>query len=322
MKHSILIISITALVLEIALSACSAIQTATLSPPAPTGDTGGEPTTFPVVPSVTATAANPLAGTHWNLVSYGAPGQEKPVISGSQIMLVFEGDSRAGGTTGCNSYSSPYQVQGETITFGEITSNLIACADQDVGAQEVAFLQALASAERFEHGEGRLAIFSSGGLVNNFEAVEDESAWVRAEFGDAWDISYPLGWSVNQLGAHEGAVSLNGMIADQRYIVSLSFPIGQFPESLAEWAEKEVAGQPEDTRAVQVTDAQAAGVPAVIIQFEQGGANFFHVYLDKSAQQNRRLVVMQPAEGFRGDPVVMRLFLERFLKEMRAPAGS
>jgi heat shock protein HslJ len=151
MNQNHVLSSIAIVLVILALSACSGSPTAAPSPTA---------------------GADPLAGTQWTLVSYGAPGQEEPALPGAQVTLAFEANGQAGGNAGCNSYGGSYQVQGDTIAFGEIASTLMACADAAVGAQETDFLQALGTAERFEMGDRRLAIFySNGAQVLNFQAA-------------------------------------------------------------------------------------------------------------------------------------------------------
>jgi heat shock protein HslJ len=116
--------------------------------------------------------ADPLANTQWELVSMGAPGAEAPVIAGSQVTLAFEADGRAGGESGCNTYGGNYRVDGDAITFDEVASTLMACADQAVMDQEQRFFLALQNAGTFELSGDNLAIQSADGQsVLNFTAA-------------------------------------------------------------------------------------------------------------------------------------------------------
>jgi len=77
--------------------------------------------------------------------------------------LKFGEDGRAGGSTGCNSYSGTYQVRGDTISFGRLISTKRACLDQNANQQEQRFLTALESANRFRLASDRLTIMSVRG---------------------------------------------------------------------------------------------------------------------------------------------------------------
>lgn len=110
-----------------------------------------------------------LENTQWNLVSFGAPGAEQAVMEGSGITLMLAG-GQAGGYGGCNSYSSTYQVEGNMITFAEITRTLRACADDSITEQEDRYLAALSSASQYQiEGDQLLISYDNGNGVLIFE---------------------------------------------------------------------------------------------------------------------------------------------------------
>lgn len=114
-----------------------------------------------------------LAGTSWRLVSFGEPGSETPVIDGSEITLIFEVGNQAVGSGGCNSYNAGYTVSDQELTFSEIISTLIACADESLTLQEQAYFAALQSSSEFEMTNGQLKIwYNDGQQVLNFESNE------------------------------------------------------------------------------------------------------------------------------------------------------
>lgn len=102
-----------------------------------------------------------LENTQWNLVSLGAPGAQQPLIEGSTITLMLAG-GQAGGSGGCNSYGGTYQVEGNNISFGEITRTLRACADDRVTEQEDRYLQALETAGEYQIEGDQLQITYDG----------------------------------------------------------------------------------------------------------------------------------------------------------------
>lgn len=52
------------------------------------------------------------------------------LIPNSAITIVFE-DGNAGGSSGCNSYSGSYEIDGNGITFGPIAATLMACMEPE-----------------------------------------------------------------------------------------------------------------------------------------------------------------------------------------------
>jgi heat shock protein HslJ len=116
---------------------------------------------------------NSLANTRWMLESFGLAGAETPIIEGTAVTLQFDVNGQADGSGGCNSFGTTYQVQNSTLTVGEITSTLMACADEGVTEQEQVYLQALQSAQSFTQTENNLTIQYDNGQGNlNFSGVD------------------------------------------------------------------------------------------------------------------------------------------------------
>ncbi|HMM27213.1 MAG TPA: META domain-containing protein [Aggregatilineaceae bacterium] len=107
--------------------------------------------------------ASNLAGTQWQLASYGTPGAETPVAAGSAVTLSFESADRLGGNGGCNSFGGEYTVQGNMLTISGIVSTLMACANAAVGQQEQVYLSALRTAYGFERLDDQLIIHYGSG---------------------------------------------------------------------------------------------------------------------------------------------------------------
>ena len=107
--------------------------------------------------------------SQWSLVSFGEGGTEAPVIEGSAITLEFGEEGQAGGSGGCNSYGAKYEVKGNTLAIQEITSTLMACADEPVMQQELQYLGALESASSFEiNGDTLTVLYNDGKGRLNF----------------------------------------------------------------------------------------------------------------------------------------------------------
>ena len=115
---------------------------------------------------------NSLAGTRWQLVSFGAPGDETPVIEGSAITLEFGLDGQSTGSGSCNSYGGEYHAQDSTLSFNQIIQTEMACVDTGLMDQEQHYFQALQTAGRFELTQDQLMIWydDGQGVLNLIQA--------------------------------------------------------------------------------------------------------------------------------------------------------
>jgi heat shock protein HslJ len=101
-----------------------------------------------------------LAGTAWTAVLVGG----KATVLGSEPTAAFTTD-QVRGSTGCNSYSGPYQYSAGTIAFGDLATTLIGCAGT-LSDVEQGFVKALDGATTVSMDpDGRLIIDGSGGSI-------------------------------------------------------------------------------------------------------------------------------------------------------------
>ena len=136
-------------------------------PTLPTSTTPGTviPRTPGVTPDATGQSTAPtvastgLENTRWQLVALGLTGAETPVITDSTITLAFNVGGEVGGSAGCNSYGGTYTIEAGRLVFSEIVSTLMACTDQAVTEQEMAYLAALQTAGRFAITDGMLTLW-------------------------------------------------------------------------------------------------------------------------------------------------------------------
>ncbi len=111
-----------------------------------------------------AAPANPLDGP-WTVTGYnnGAGAVVSPV-EGSEITVTFTADGQVFGSTGCNSFSGPFTVQGDTIAVGQLGLTMMACEDA-LMAQESQFLAALQTPAAIEVSGGMVTLRDADGAM-------------------------------------------------------------------------------------------------------------------------------------------------------------
>jgi heat shock protein HslJ len=90
------------------------------------------------------------------------------------------------GNTGCNEYSSPFEVDGATIRAGPVTAQLVTC-DEDVMRMEAAFIRALEAATSWSVHDQTLTLRGRGG-----EPELEFAAIVPLVFDDLTDAGWRL----------------------------------------------------------------------------------------------------------------------------------
>ena len=97
--------------------------------------------------SVTETAPeNPLAGTRWQVASLSDAevGGVGLVLPGTTLTMAFDSTGKVNGSSGCNTYSASYLVEGSQLAFTPPTGTNILCSTPDgIMEQEAAFLELL-----------------------------------------------------------------------------------------------------------------------------------------------------------------------------------
>jgi heat shock protein HslJ len=114
-------------------------------------------------PTLLPPAADEIAGTQWQLVSFGAVGAEVPVVAGTSLTLAFDEHGQASGQGGCNSFGGQYKADSQTISFTALAQTLRACVDDSANQQEAKYMAALDSTGRYTLNGDQLTIFYDGG---------------------------------------------------------------------------------------------------------------------------------------------------------------
>ncbi|MDC9824489.1 META domain-containing protein [Devosia sp. ZB163] len=95
------------------------------------------------------------------------------VIDNLQTTLEIAADGKVSGSGGCNRFSGSAKVDGDTVTFGDLASTMMACTEAAMN-QEHKFHAALAAARTFRIDAGQKKLFLSdaaGKVVLQFTAM-------------------------------------------------------------------------------------------------------------------------------------------------------
>jgi heat shock protein HslJ len=107
-----------------------------------------------------AQTSPPLEGTYWRAIELAG----KPTLSEEserQPHLVFQVSGRVSGADGCNAVTGTYQVNADTVSFGQLAGTQTACLNRS--ETERAFRDALRSAARLVITGNRLELFNAAG---------------------------------------------------------------------------------------------------------------------------------------------------------------
>jgi len=134
--------------------------------------------------SACSSAPESLESASWQLTDLGGV----PPIPGSVATIQFDATGSVNGTTGCNSYSGPYETQRADIEMGPLRTTLMACPGA-LGVQETAFFAVLERTTSYGIEGDTLTFFNShSDTIATFTRLSNELP------GTAWDVtSYNTG---------------------------------------------------------------------------------------------------------------------------------
>lgn len=108
-----------------------------------------------------------LAGTDWQLVMVAGSGVPEIAVPAEVLAWLATDGVTAWGSTGCNSWSGPVAIDGETIDFGDAAMTMMACGEP-AGSFETAFLGHLAEVDRWRIADGALELLAGDAPLLRF----------------------------------------------------------------------------------------------------------------------------------------------------------
>jgi len=138
---------------------------ATPTPTEPPPTSTPTPTELPPTATPTPTepsAANPLAGTSWQMTSYYNGQAMVSALVGTEVTVFFGDDGSVSGSAGCNTYSASYTVDGNSLSVGVPVATKMVC-DVEIMAQENIFLADLMSSVGYEISGDTLSTWDETG---------------------------------------------------------------------------------------------------------------------------------------------------------------
>jgi hypothetical protein len=145
-----------------------------------------------------------------------------------------------------------------------------------------------------------------------------ELVWVREQFSTAWNIEYPVTWTVNRAGLHEGRLSLHGDYRGQTYEIRLSYPLFTDPDlrdnfTLKFWVEHDLR---DATSVDSIEDLTVAGADAKYargVVTQQGPSPTHRLYIWRYGNANPRFVYIQQVGDGPTNMQAMTEVIDRFI---------
>ena len=157
------------------------------------------------------TGAAPFEGTPWVLMS----SLDVAGVAGAAPSATFA-DGTVGGATGCNRFSAPYTVDGDSLEIGTIASTQMAC-EPPLDAVERAYVAALAEVTGWSLEFDELTLSDAdGGEVLRYTAMKPVGDWVATGFLQVDGFTSPIaGTEITATFGLDG--SLSGSAGCNRY---------------------------------------------------------------------------------------------------------
>ncbi len=208
------------IILGILLTACGGGEPAPPTQPPAVTEQAVEPAPTDIPPTpVPFVDLDQVYDLLWVLVGFGDAVDPTVVERDTLITLVFSGDGTVSGSSGCNNYSSSYELETDgTMSFTSPFAATMMHCPQGMD-QEAAYLAALQNAQNLAiTQEGRLEIFYESGQPFDEKLVYAQgetplvgTQWLLVAFGDSGaPTSVEVGTTITVIYSDDGNVSGSG----------------------------------------------------------------------------------------------------------------
>jgi heat shock protein HslJ len=128
----------------------------------------------------------PLVGPLWEFAGFvDASGTVRSALAGTEITATFDEEGSLSGSSGCNSYSTTYEVSGDQMSIsGPIAATMMMCPTPGVMEQEGEYLAALESVSSYAIDAKQLILYNAQGQPILTYAVQEPTPLV----GTQWDL--------------------------------------------------------------------------------------------------------------------------------------
>ncbi|GMQ86088.1 MAG: hypothetical protein BMS9Abin07_1660 [Acidimicrobiia bacterium] len=135
--------------------------------------------------------ASSLENSAWALTGV----EDRQVPPEIVATAIFTADGQVGGTTGCNSFSGPYETDGSSISIGPLRQTLAGCVDPDAQVIEGTYLIVLETVDSYTIDNDTLVLTDDdSGISARFDRFEANLA------GTSWNaISINTGSAVRSV---------------------------------------------------------------------------------------------------------------------------
>lgn len=113
-----------------------------------------------------------LVDGHWKLEELDGRPAVGGAGPGAPYLRIDAAAGQASGSTGCNSFGGPVEIEDGRIRFGTLAMTRMACLDDRLMEQERRFAQALEAADGYALEGGMLALLAGERVVARFTAME------------------------------------------------------------------------------------------------------------------------------------------------------
>jgi len=128
----------------------------------------------------------PLVGPLWGFAGFvDVNGTARSALAGTEITATFDEEGKLGGSAGCNSYNTTYEVSGDKLTIpGPIASTMMMCPTPGVMEQEAEYLAALELAASYAIEAKQLTLYNAQGQAILTFVVQEPTPLA----GTQWDV--------------------------------------------------------------------------------------------------------------------------------------